>query len=148
MDLAWKLYDHTVASCTRLPKRWDRYILLSLVELADQVQRHCVAANSIYPTNQHEAQIRRDHLIIANTYLQELNVMVGHLARKIGAARQLETKELPEKLTPEKTERMLQTWGELIAAEADRIKGVKKANAEQYKKLPPGPAGMPPAKIR
>lgn len=144
VDLAWEIYDHTTASCSRLPKRWDRYILLSMVDLADKVQRYCVAANSTYPTNQHEAQIRRDRLIMANEALQALNVLVGHLSRKIKKARDLKTRELPEKLTGEKTEAMLQKWGELIAEEAEKISAVKKANAAQFKKLPPGPVGMPP----
>lgn len=63
VDLAWEIYDHTKSSCRRLPKRWDRYGLLSMVDLADKLQRYCVAANSTYPTNQHEAQGRRDCLI-------------------------------------------------------------------------------------
>ena len=118
-----------------------------MVDLADKLQRYCVAANSTYPTNQHEAQGRRDCLIKANEVLQDLNVMVGHLARDIKKARDLQTRELPEKLTREKTEAMLQKWGELIAEEAEKISAVKKANAQQFKKLPPGPAGMPPMEI-
>ena len=147
MDLAWEIYDHTKSSCRRLPKRWDRYGLLSMVDLADKLQRYCVAANSTYPTNQHEAQGRRDCLIKANEALQALNVMVGHLARDIKKARDLQTRELPEKLTTEKTEAMLNKWGDLIAEEGEKISAVKKANVQQFKKLPPGPAGMPPMEI-
>lgn len=147
VDLAWEIYDHTKSSCRRLPKRWDRYGLLSMVDLADKLQRYCVAANSTYPTNQHEAQGRRDCLIKANEALQALNVMVGHLARDIKKARDLQTRELPEKLTTEKTEAMLNKWGDLIAEEGEKISAVKKANVQQFKKLPPGPAGMPPMEI-
>ena len=147
VDLAWEIYDHTKSSCRRLPKRWDRYGLLSMVDLADKLQRYCVAANSAYPTNQHEAQLRRDCLIKANMALQDLNTMVGHLARDIKKARDLQTRELPEKLTREKTEAMLQKWGELIAEEGEKISAVRKANVRQFKKLPPGPVGMPPAEI-
>ena len=147
VDLAWEIYDHTKSSCRRLPKRWDRYGLLSMVDLADKLQRYCVAANSTYPTNQHEAQGRRDCLIKANEALQALNVMVGHLARDIKKARDLQTRELPEKLTTEKTEAMLNKWGDLIAEEGEKISAVEKANVQQFKKLPPGPAGMPPMEI-
>lgn len=152
-DLAWKIYDHTMTSCTRFPKRWDRYILLDIVKEAKKVQEYCVGANSIYPTNQHEAQLRRDFLILANCALQDLNTLLGHLARKIDAARKLDqenpkaARELPMKLTEEKTEAMLQKWGELIAEEAKKISAVKKSNAEQFKNLPPGPAGMPPTNV-
>lgn len=143
VDLAWKIFDHSMACCTRLPKRWDRYILQYIMAASEALQAYCVAANSTYPTNQHEAQLRRDYLIRANAELQRLDVLVGHLARKIDKVRDLKTKEMAEKLTVQKTEAMLQTWGELIAKEAKKIAAVKKSNAEQFKKLPPGPAGMP-----
>ena len=42
---------------------------------------------------------------------------------------------------------MLNKWGDLIAEEGEKISAVKKANVQQFKKLPPGPAGMPPMEI-
>ncbi len=47
---------------------------------ASAVYDEVTMANSIFPINQHEAQLRRDHLIAANAKLQALDRQLGLLA--------------------------------------------------------------------
>lgn len=72
LDTAYDLELHTLKCCMKLPKRYTFFIGTELSHLASEVHNHCKMANSIYPTNEHEAQMRRDHLIEANNCLQAL----------------------------------------------------------------------------
>lgn len=59
LDTAYNLELHTLKCCMKLPKRYTFFIGTELSHLASEVHNHCKAANSIYPTNEHEAQMRR-----------------------------------------------------------------------------------------
>jgi hypothetical protein len=80
-------------------------------------------ANSVFPGNQHEAQLRRDHLIEANATLQALIGIMSDLL-----------KQNPEKLRW--LDNALEEWASLIAEEAKLISGVKKSDRERFKNLP------------
>ena len=62
VESARKLEEHTLEQCLKVPKRYTFYLTQRIMGLASTVYEEVVAANSIYPTNQHEAQLRRDHL--------------------------------------------------------------------------------------
>lgn len=83
-------------------------------------------ANSIFPGNQHEAQLRRDHFIEANATLQALIGQLGIMADLL--------KQNPEKL--KWLDNALEEWATLITEEAKLISGIKKSDKERYKKLP------------
>ena len=63
-----------------MPKRYTFYGAQELSALADTVYNEVKMANSVFPGNQHEAQLRRDHLIEANATLQALIGQLGIMA--------------------------------------------------------------------
>ena len=66
VETARKLAVHTRKCCLKMPKRYTFYGAQELSALADTVYNEVKMANSVFPGNQHEAQLRRDHLIEAN----------------------------------------------------------------------------------
>ena len=67
------LYNAVVAMCIKMPKRYTYLILKDTVELSGEVLDYAKMANSIFPTNQHEVQIRIDYWIKARATLQALS---------------------------------------------------------------------------
>lgn len=108
---------HTLKCCMKLPKRYTFFIGTELIHLASEVHNHCKAANSIYPTNEHEAQIRRDHLIEANNCLQAL---IGKCSILM---------ELQHGLS----EHALEHWADLMIDEGRLIAGAKKSDKARFK---------------
>ena len=92
---------------------------IHIAAAAVQVYRGVKKGNSIYPTNQHEAQIRRDHMADA---LAELMNLVGLV-------------EICEDLFGINKNSMAE-WMELTDREERLIKGVMKADRTKYKTLP------------
>lgn len=76
-------------------------------------------ANAINPRNQHEAQIRRDYIMIAYASCESL-------VAKIAVAQEMFSVE----------ERIMVEWMRLIGYEQRLLAGVKKRYDEKYKKLP------------
>ena len=50
-----------------LPKRYTFFGGTELAHLAAECHHHMKAANSMYPTNAHELQLRRDHAMRCNS---------------------------------------------------------------------------------
>lgn len=59
------------------PKRYNYTLSAELIKLAQSLLDNLKAANSIYPTNAHELQLRRDYWIYANNSLQCLISQCG-----------------------------------------------------------------------
>ena len=76
VDNARKLYAKTLKLCLKMPKRYTYLVLQNVIELAARVRDNAKAANSVFPTNAHEAQIRRDYWIHARAALQSLALAV------------------------------------------------------------------------
>ena len=66
---ARQLQIHTIKKCTGFPKRYTFYVSQPLAACATRIHEYVKCANSIYPTNQQDAQIRREYLIRANAEL-------------------------------------------------------------------------------
>ena len=62
IETARQLEAHTLACCMKAPKRYSFLLTQRIMETASEVHDHVRAANNIWPTNQHEAQLRRDEL--------------------------------------------------------------------------------------
>ena len=73
VDTAKKLEAFTLSCCMKAPKRYTFFLTSRIMQLASDVHEHAAAANNIWPTNQHEAQMRRDELTRANIALQNLD---------------------------------------------------------------------------
>lgn len=121
VETARKLAVHTRKCCLKMPKRYTFY-----GALADTIYNEVKMANSVFPGNQHEAQLRRDHLIEANATLQALIGQLGIMSDLL--------KQNPEKLRW--LDNALEEWASLIAEEAKLISGVKKSDRERFKNLP------------
>ena len=70
VETARKLEVHTLAQCLKIPKRYTFFLSTEIMRLASEVYNNVKSANSIFPSNQHEVQMRRDKLTEANNALQ------------------------------------------------------------------------------
>ena len=126
VETARKLAVFTRKNCLKMPKRYTFYGAQELSALADAVYNEVKMANSIFPGNQADAQLRRNHLTEANAALQALVGQLGIMADLL--------KQNPEKLTW--LDNALEEWAIMITDEVKLISGVKKSDKERYKKLP------------
>lgn len=117
LDNAYDLEVHTIKCCMKLPKRMTFFIGTEISRLAAEVHNNCKAANSIYPVNEHEAQVRRDLFNKANGALQALIGKISVL------------QEFQHGLS----EYALTHWADLMIEEARLISGAKKADKERFK---------------
>lgn len=121
VDTARALEVLTLKNCLKFPKRYTFFITTELVRLSQSVYNNVKSANSIYPTNQNEVQMRRDYLIKANCDLQAL-------ISQLGVAKEITSSEIKSTTWVE--------WMNLIEEEAKLISAVKKADKERFKALP------------
>ena len=115
---ARQLQIYTIKKCVNFPKRYTFYLNQPLSNIATRIHENVKCANSIYPLNQHEVQIRRDYLLRA---LAELNNMVS----QIEVANELLGLEL----------NVLELWMEMIDREIKLIKALLKKDRERYKSI-------------
>ena len=126
VDTAKKLEAFTLSCCMKAPKRYTFFLTSRIMQLASDVHEHATAANNIWPTNQHEAQMRRDELTRANIALQNLDPKLQLLYDSI-----LQNQEGYGWI-----HKAMQRWGDLICEEAKLIAAVKKNDRQRYKDLP------------
>jgi 3'-phosphoadenosine 5'-phosphosulfate sulfotransferase (PAPS reductase)/FAD synthetase len=126
IEIARRLEIHALSVCIKAPKRYTQFLTSRIMELASTVHEEVRAANNIYPTNQHEAQMRRDHLTNANIALQNLSPKLALLYDAI-----LNNPEGYDWI-----DNAMKVFGEYIVDEAQLISKVKKADRERYKNLP------------
>ena len=116
---ARKLQIHTIQKCVNFPKRYTFYISQPLANCSTRIYEYVKCANSIFPTNKHEVQIRRDYLLRANAELNSLVSQIELAAEIFG-------------INPE----TLKYWMEMIEQEIKLVKGVLNKDRERYKELP------------
>lgn len=76
LHTARKLLEFTLRRSKKIPKRFTFTLTNRLVDTAWAVYDSVKAGNSVFPSNQHEVQTRRDHFL--NTRAT-LNVLVGQI---------------------------------------------------------------------
>ena len=116
---ARQLQIHTIQKCVGFPKRYTFYVSQPLAEMATRIHEYVKCANSIYPVNQHEVQMRRDYLLRANA---ELNSMISQI-------------EVANELFGIEGDKM-KFWLEIVEKEIRLVKGTLKKDRERYKDLP------------
>ena len=120
LNTARKLQAFTIQKCVNtIPKRYTFFIANHLADSATAVYVYVKKANSVYPLNQHEAQMRRDYFIKAYVELQSLVSQI-ELAYEI-----LHFEE-----------KVLHEWARLISDEMKLVQAVMKKDRERYKNLP------------
>ena len=115
---ARELQKYTIQKCVGFPKRYTFYVSQPIANSATRIQQYVKMANSVYPTNAHEAQIRRDYLIKANA---ELNSLVS----------QIEVAHELFGLEPN----VMKYWMDIVEKEIRLVKGTMKKDKERYKNL-------------
>ena len=116
---ARELQIYTIKKCISFPKRYTFYISQPISEAATHIHQLVKMANSIYPLNAHEAQIRRDYLLRANA---ELNSLIS----QIEVAHELFGLE----------HNVMKFWMDIVDREIRLVKGTLKKDRERYKNLP------------
>jgi hypothetical protein len=113
------LQIYTIQKCVGFPKRYTFYISQPLAAIATRIYEDAKRGNSVYPTNQHEAQLRRDYFLQAVAELQNLvsQVEVAYELFHFDA-------------------NIMTHWMELVDTEMKLIKAVLKSDKSRYKDLP------------
>lgn len=116
---ARQLQIHSIKKCASFPKRYTFYISQPIANSATRIHQYVKMANSIYPLNKHEVQIRRDYLLRANAELQSLisQLEVAHELLGIDVD-------------------ALKYWMELVEKEIRLVKALMKKDRARYKHLP------------
>ena len=116
---ARQLQIHTIQKCVGFPKRYTFYVSQPIANCATRIHEYVKCANSIYPTNQHEVQMRRDYMLRANA---ELNSLISQI-------------EVANELFGIEAEKM-KFWMDIVEQEIRLVKGAMKKDRERYKDLP------------
>lgn len=116
---ARKLQIYTIKKCVSFPKRYTFYVSQSIANASTRIYEDVRRANSIYPVNQHEAQMRRDCFLRANAELYSL-------ISQIEVAQELFSIDMNS----------MQYWLDIIDFEIRLVKAVMKSDRERYKNLP------------
>ena len=116
---ARELQIYTIQKCVGFPKRYTFYVSQPIAEMATKIHDYVKCANSIYPMNQHEAQMRRDYLLRANA---QLNSLVSQI-------------ELANELFGIEADKV-HHWMGIVNREIALVKAVLKKDRERYKNLP------------
>ena len=103
----------------KFPTRFTFYVSVPLANSSMRVYENVKRGNSVNPSNQHEAQIRRDYFVRAIAELNSLVSQVEIAAEMFGVA--------PE---------VMREWMRMVNREIELIKGVMNADRRRYKSLP------------
>lgn len=69
---ARNLEIYSIKKCTNFPKRYTFYISQPIANASTKIYELAKCGNSIYPTNQHEVQLRKDYFLKAKAELYSL----------------------------------------------------------------------------
>lgn len=118
LDTAHKLKIFTIQQCVNFPKRYTFYITTEIAQTANEILTNVKCGNSVYPTNPHEVQVRRDYFMKAYALAQAL-------ISQLNAACEI---------FPISGKAMVQ-WMGLIHSELNLLKGLMDADKKRYKNL-------------
>ncbi len=118
LHTARELQIYTIKKCVSFPKRYTFYMSQPIADAATHVHEWVKMANSIYPVNAHEVQIRRDYFLRANA---QLNSMVS----------QIEVAHELFGLEPN----VMKFWMDLVEKEIRLVKAILKKDRERYKNI-------------
>lgn len=118
LETARELEIYTIHQCVKFPKRYTFFITAEIVRLSQEVLNGVKSANSIYPTNSIEAQLRRNHFIEAYCGLQ-------NMISQLSVAKELFGTIFEAKVWTK--------WLDLIESEAKMITAMKKSDRERFR---------------
>ena len=115
---ARQLQLYTIRKCVAFPKRYTFYVSQPLVNDSKQIHDNVKMANSIFPSNAHEAQIRRDYLLKAYAGLHSMVSQLEVARELIGI-----------------DGRVMSYWVNLIISEIRLVQAVIRRDAERFGKF-------------
>lgn len=118
IDTAYKLYIFSVQQCVKFPKRYTFYVSQEISHTASEIHRKVKCGNSVFPSNAHEVQKRRDYFIEAYADAQSLISQINVATEMFSLSGNVLTQ-----------------WMELIYSELTLIKGVMKKDKTRYRYL-------------
>lgn len=116
---ARNLQIYSIKKAVGFPKRYTFYVSQPIANSAVRIFEFVKKGNSIYPTNQHEAQLRRDFFLNAHAELQSLISQIEVAQEIFGIEASV-----------------MQTWMEMIEKELRLVKAVMKKDRARYQELP------------
>ena len=116
---AGNLVEFTIRRCKKIPKRHTFNLSNKVTDTVWLIYNKVKEGNSRFPSNQHEAQERRDCFILARASLYTL---VGQI-------------EIVNRFAPIDGETMKE-WVAMIRKEINLVNGVIDADKRRYKHLP------------
>ena len=125
LETARELEIYTIKQCAKFPKRYMFLITKEIVALATSIYNNAKSANSVFPTNLAELQIRTNFIITANC---ELQCLLSQLDIAHEFIRHSDNNK-PLKST------IWQKWVELITSEAKLLSALKTSDKARYKNL-------------
>ena len=117
LDNAIDLQVYTLKQCIKFPKRYMFLLTNGIIELARNCLFYVKSANSIFPRNEHEAQMRRDYFIKANACVMNLYTQL----------------DIAYECIDELSEKTFVKWIELARNEEKLIKAVMKSDLKRSK---------------
>lgn len=79
LETAKELYNYTRKMCVTLPKRYTFFGLAQMFDCACRMREFIKKGNSLFPSNKHEVQMRRDCFLNAKMELQALADHIGDI---------------------------------------------------------------------
>ncbi len=125
VDIARKFEARMLKVCIKAPKRLTFLLCQELMRLSSQLHNEVRSANNIQPTNAHEAQMRRDHLIEANNALHNIVPKLGLLYEAL----------MEDPNGSKWCDSAVQELSAMLLKEKELIQGVKQADKSRYKNL-------------
>ena len=116
---ARELQIYSIQKCAHFPKRYTFYISQPLAAIATRIHEDVKLGNSIYPQNQHEAQMRLDYFLKARAECYNLVSQIEIAIEMFG----IEPNAVAH-------------WMELVNTEIRLLKALIKSDRARYKNLP------------
>ncbi len=119
LNMADTIEVYTISQCSKIPRRFLHTLTNKIINLSIECHCNLKSANSIYPRNKHEAQMRRDLLQMAVNDIENMGTQIHILSR------------VTDKISFES----LETWSTMLMTELKLIRGLMRKDAERYNKL-------------
>ena len=103
----------------KMPKRMTFFLSQYVTESAVKIYANCKRANSVYPVNAHEVQMRKDYLIKAHCECQNLISQI----------------DIAGELCPEVSSKQIKLIMDMLINEMKCIKGLISTDKERYKNI-------------
>lgn len=138
VNTANKIYVETLNFLTRMSARYSRLLAEPVAKLAGEIVDHTEKANSIFPSDMQRIELRKAHLLEARVSLRALDVRLTHcylvmMQNPEGCFTTNKGKSVPPKEATEKLDRMAASFGEIIDAEDELLKGNLKSLSQMKK---------------